>query len=102
MKLEGNTFFITGGVSGLGLSVAKLLVSKGANVILADVNAIKGKKAAKQFGDKALFVKCDVTKEKSVEDSIQAGLDKFGSIQGCINCAGIGYPRRVIIILYSI
>ena len=34
MKLEGRTFFITGGVSGLGEGVARLFVSKGANVIV--------------------------------------------------------------------
>ena len=34
MKIEGRTFFITGGVSGLGGGVAALFVSKGANVIV--------------------------------------------------------------------
>lgn len=34
MKLDGKTFFITGGVSGLGEGVARLFVSKGANVIV--------------------------------------------------------------------
>ena len=35
MKLDGKTFFITGGVSGLGEGVARLFVSKGANVIVS-------------------------------------------------------------------
>lgn len=97
MKFEGRTFFITGGVSGLGEGVARLFVSKGANVVLADINASKGKKVVADLGDsKALFTKCDVTKEKSVQDAIDAALKKFGALHGCVNCAGIGYPRRVL------
>eukprot|EP01084_Bolivina_argentea_P043674 80445_1 len=97
MKFEGKTFFITGGVSGLGGGVAEYFASKGANVVLADINTSKGKKMVAKLGDKiSLFVKCDVTKEKSVQEAIDAGLSKFGRINGCVNCAGIGYPRRVL------
>ena len=50
-----------------------------------------------EFGENvALFTKCDVTKEASVEQAIKAGIDKFGAIHGCVNCAGIGYPRRTL------
>ena len=38
MKLEGKTFFITGGVSGLGEGVARLFVSEGANVIVSMIH----------------------------------------------------------------
>eukprot|EP01084_Bolivina_argentea_P303301 523609_1 len=97
MKFEGKTFFITGGVSGLGEGTARNFVSKGANVILADINGSKGKKVAAELGSSvALFVKCDVTNEKSVQAGIDAGLEKFGAIHGCVNCAGVGYPRRVL------
>lgn len=97
MKLEGKTFYITGGVSGLGEGCSRLIVEKGGNVIMVDINSTKGNKIAKELGDKhSLFVKTDVTKEESVQNSINLGLKKFGSIYGCINCAGVGYPRRVL------
>lgn len=97
MKFEGRTFFITGGVSGLGEGVARLFVSKGANVVLADINSSKGKKVVSELGaGVALFTKCDVTKEQSVQEAIDAGLKKFGALHGCVNCAGVGYPRRVL------
>eukprot|EP00484_Ammonia_sp_Unknown_P001376 CAMPEP_0197021708 /NCGR_PEP_ID=MMETSP1384-20130603/2654_1 /TAXON_ID=29189 /ORGANISM="Ammonia sp." /LENGTH=258 /DNA_ID=CAMNT_0042449601 /DNA_START=63 /DNA_END=839 /DNA_ORIENTATION=+ len=97
MKFEGRTFFITGGVSGLGEGVARLFVSKGANVVLADINSSKGKKMVAELGEKqAIFARCDVTKEKSVQEAIEAGLAKFGALHGCVNCAGIGYPRRTL------
>lgn len=67
------------------------------HIQLADINASKGKKVVASLGEsKALFTKCDVTKEKSVQEAIEAGLQKFGALHGCVNCAGIGYPRRVL------
>merc|ERR1712244_171333 len=67
------------------------------NVVLADINNSKGKKMVAELGENvAIFTKCDVTKEKSVQEAIDGGIKKFGAINGCINCAGIGYPRRTL------
>ena len=41
-------------------------------------------------------MKTDVTSEKSVTEAIDLSLKKFGSIDGCVNCAGVGYPRRTV------
>jgi NAD(P)-dependent dehydrogenase (short-subunit alcohol dehydrogenase family) len=83
------TFLITGGVSGLGLSVGRYFVGKGANVVLADLDekvralcthsrkgpttrarAIvqTGKEVVAELGAKAVFVKCDVTNEAQVRN----------------------------------
>lgn len=42
MKIEGSTFIVTGGVSGLGEHTARYLLKKGANVVLFDRNAKRG------------------------------------------------------------
>eukprot|EP01084_Bolivina_argentea_P043675 80446_1 len=97
MKFERSTIFITGGVSGLGEAAARFFISKGSNVVLADINKSRGNSIISELGNKqAIFVKCDVTNEKSVQSAIDKGLNKFGSINGCINCAGRGYARRVL------
>ena len=36
-SFEGKTAFITGGASGIGLGIAKVLVARGAKVVLADL-----------------------------------------------------------------
>ena len=36
-SFEGKTAFITGGASGIGLGIAKVLVARGAQVVLADL-----------------------------------------------------------------
>ena len=45
MKLQDTRAVITGGVSGLGLAVAKHLVAGGAKVALLDINDEKGAEA---------------------------------------------------------
>lgn len=96
MKLEGNTFFVTGGASGLGEGVVRLFCSKGANCVIADLNSKKGTALAEEIGDKALFAKCNVTDEKSVQAALEAAVAKFGTLHGCVNCAGTGPPRRIL------
>mmetsp|Transcript_43844 Transcript_43844/g.136499 ORF Transcript_43844/g.136499 Transcript_43844/m.136499 type:complete len:259 (+) Transcript_43844:59-835(+) len=86
----GKTYFITGGASGLGLATAKLLVSQGANVVLGDKNAEDGKKAEAELGAKSLFVEVDVTDKSSVRAAVGAAVDKFKTLNGVVNCAGVG------------
>ena len=46
MKIQGKTFLVTGGASGLGGAAGRMLVEAGANVVILDVNAETGQKAA--------------------------------------------------------
>ena len=48
-SLEGKTIIITGGSSGIGLEAARVLSSKGANVIIAVRNLEKGESAAREI-----------------------------------------------------
>jgi len=90
MDRAGKTYFITGGASGLGLATAKLLVSQGANVAIGDKNADDGKKAEQELGPKSLFVELDVTDKNSVRAAVKATVDKFKTLNGVVNCAGVG------------
>jgi len=96
MKLEGNTFFVTGGASGLGEGVVRLFVSHGANVAIADLNPVLGNKIANELGNQAIFVKCNVVSEESVKAAIEETVRTFGNLSGVYNCAGIATPRRVL------
>lgn len=95
MARAGKTYAITGAASGLGLAVTKMLHAEGANVAMLDRDK-KGAEIAAEFGDKALFCEIDVTDEKSVGDAFAKVMDKFKSLHGCINCAGIGMAMTTI------
>ncbi len=96
MKLEGSTFLITGGSSGLGAACAREFTGAGANVVIADVNGPLGESKAAELGDRSRFVRTDVTDEAGVQAAVQAAQESFGALHGAINCAGIAIAARVL------
>jgi len=94
MKIEGKTFVVTGGASGLGAATARMFVERGGCVVLADVNAA-GNILAEELGDRALFVSTDVTQEADGLRAIEAAQTKFGALHGLVNCAGVAPSERV-------
>lgn len=97
MQIANQTAVITGGCSGLGLAVAKQLVSAGANVVLIDINSEAGAAQQAAIGpDKALFVNADVTSEAAISAALDSAVNAFGAVHFCINCAGIAPAERLL------
>ena len=97
MKSSGIRAVITGGVSGLGLSVARRFVADGGRVALFDVNAEQAETAVNELGaDHARFFETDVTDEQKVSDSVAAAEEFLGGIDVLVNCAGILGAGRVL------
>ena len=96
MEIKGISAIITGGASGLGASCARLLVDGGARVALLDMAEDKGEALAKELGDAAIFCKTDVTDLNAVQAAIDKTMDAFGAIHADINCAGVGWPEKVL------
>ena len=96
MKLEGKVALITGGASGLGLASAKELLARGASVVLVDLSSSDGEVVAKELGDKARFAPADVTVEQDVRAAVDLAAGDFGGLHIVVNCAGVGFPGRVL------
>jgi NAD(P)-dependent dehydrogenase (short-subunit alcohol dehydrogenase family) len=96
MQLQGSTFLISGGASGLGAACARRFSAAGARVVLADVNASAGEHLARELGGNARFALTDVTNEATVKSAVDLAVSEFGGLQGAINCAGIGVAQRTI------
>ncbi|HVI26844.1 MAG TPA: SDR family NAD(P)-dependent oxidoreductase [Xanthomonadaceae bacterium] len=88
---------VTGGVSGLGLAVARHLVAGGGKVALFDVNDDKGTAAVAELGaGNARFFRTDVTSEDGVVANMAAAREFLGGLNVAVNCAGILGAGRVL------
>lgn len=101
MKFQENTFIVSGGASGLGEATVRALYNAGGNVVIADLNVERGKSLATELnkhdaGERARFLRTDVTREEDAKAAVDLALEKFGGLQGLINCAGVGDPAKVV------
>lgn len=93
MKLDGAVIVVTGGASGLGEATCRALVAKKGKVVIVDMNEEKGNALVSVLGaDNAMFVKCNILEEESVEQCVEAVIAKYGRIDGNVNCAGGAFP----------
>jgi len=89
-NFAGKTAFITGGASGIGLGMAKAMLSEGMNVVIADVNDRNIAAARAELPEAGVeIVHVDVTDRGSVADAARSAVAAFGSIHVLCNNAGI-------------
>jgi NAD(P)-dependent dehydrogenase (short-subunit alcohol dehydrogenase family) len=96
MQLPGSTFIVTGGASGLGEATVRTLHGGGASVVIADVQAAQGEALARELGERARFVRTDVTSEADGQAAVAAAVSAFGGLQGLVNCAGIAIGEKTV------
>jgi NAD(P)-dependent dehydrogenase (short-subunit alcohol dehydrogenase family) len=96
MEIQGRTFLVSGGASGLGGATSRLLAVSGANVVVADINKEKGAALANELGANARFVEMNVTDEAGVKNAVATAVSAFGALHGAINCAGIGVAEKTV------
>ncbi|NND44645.1 MAG: SDR family NAD(P)-dependent oxidoreductase [Xanthomonadales bacterium] len=96
MQIEQVKALITGGVSGLGLAVARRFVAGGGKVVLLDINDEAGAAAEKELGDAAHYARVDVTDEKAVQEAVTGAVHHMGAVNVAVNCAGIIGAGRVL------
>jgi NAD(P)-dependent dehydrogenase (short-subunit alcohol dehydrogenase family) len=96
MKISEARAVVTGGASGLGNAVARLVTASGGRVTMLDVQDAQGQAAAAQLGPAAAFIKCDVTSENEVNAAMNAARDRMGGINLLVNCAGVVGAGRML------
>ncbi len=89
--MRDKTVLITGANSGIGAATARLLVQRGANVVLGARREEALEQLARELGpEHALTRKTDVTSEVEVVELVQAACERFGRIDAVFANAGIG------------
>ncbi|XP_030763794.1 15-hydroxyprostaglandin dehydrogenase [NAD(+)]-like isoform X1 [Sitophilus oryzae] len=91
--INGKVALITGGASGIGLCLAKLLLQNGLKgITIADVNngGMALSELIQEFGtDKCVYVQTDISHKDSFKRAFEITIEKFKSLDMLINNAGM-------------
>jgi len=85
---------VTGGASGLGAGVARLLVDRGLGVAVVDRNEVAARAVADELG--CLSVGADVSDESGSDRAFAQIIDRLGNPAVLVCCAGVQRGRRVV------
>jgi NAD(P)-dependent dehydrogenase (short-subunit alcohol dehydrogenase family) len=91
--LRGKTAVVTGGASGMGKGIAKVLAAAGMQVVIADIETDALQKSAAEIG--AVGIRTDVSDYASVEALAHDVCRQFGTVHLVCNNAGIGPLGRI-------
>lgn len=105
-SFDGKIAFITGGASGIGLGIAKVLVERGAQVVMADLRQDHIDNALADFvgggrSNAVSALQLDVTKRDAYRAAAQRMQDEFGGIDILVNNAGVGLEGPILQATYA-
>ena len=92
MQIQGRTFVISGGSSGLGAACVREFSQAGAKVVICDVNPPR----EARDGDGVHYLRTDVTSEADVKAAVGLAVSRFGALHGAVCCAGVATAERVV------
>lgn len=95
---QGRVAFVTGAANGIGKAIAERLVSDGACVVVADLNAEKAREVAAGLGnsDVAIGVGVDVRSGKSISTALRDAILAFGGLDIVVNNAGVSVSKPLV------
>jgi rhamnulose-1-phosphate aldolase/alcohol dehydrogenase len=99
-ELSGRVALITGGASGIGRATARMLASRGAHVVVADLNLEGAQEVADELLEthglrRALAVSVDVTSEEAVIEMTRRTVLEYGGLDILVASAGLATSSPV-------
>jgi NAD(P)-dependent dehydrogenase (short-subunit alcohol dehydrogenase family) len=91
--VDGLRALVIGGTSGIGARTAELLAANGSRVVIAGRRQREGEELAHRLGERAGFVRCDVTLESDVAHAVGETVERLGGLDALVNSAGGGVPE---------
>ena len=90
LEIENKVVVVTGGSSGIGASIVKLLINQGC--LVANVDLREGDFSSNQLK----FYQTDITNRESVNSTVENIVRDFGRIDALVNNAGINIPALLV------
>src|SRR5256712_2975686 len=94
MNLQNSTALVTGGSSGIGFAIARMLIQNGARVAITGRDERRLKEAADAL--KAHPIRADVSNESDVKKTLDEVLKAFGHLDILVNNAGFGVFKNLV------
>jgi NAD(P)-dependent dehydrogenase (short-subunit alcohol dehydrogenase family) len=95
-ELSGKLALVTGGGSGLGLSIAQKFITYGARVIIAGRREDVLQAAITKLGANAAYKVCDLSQLSGIGALVESVEKDFGEIDILVNNAGINLKKNVL------
>lgn len=95
-SLENQVALITGGAAGIGLEIARCLISAGTMVVITGRTESRLQQAVAELGEKARYVVNDITELDTLEGLVSEVESLYGPIDILVNNAGINQKKPAL------
>ncbi|GAB5375567.1 MAG: SDR family oxidoreductase [Acuticoccus sp.] len=92
-RLAGKAAVVTGAASGFGRGIAARFAAEGARVAVVDLNGDKAEEVAREIGEAAIAVACDVARAADMTRMAETAIEAFDTVDIVVNNAGISHPN---------
>ena len=75
MQLSQGSAIVVGGAGGFGSATVRRLINAGGYVVVADFDEERGAELAEELGERAIFVKTDVTSDESIDNLVARAVE---------------------------
>ena len=88
-ELAGRVAFVTGGAGGIGSAVARSLASKGACIVVCDLDEEGAAEVAGDLAESGIPARADVTNEDEVVGAYRRAILEYGGVDVVVSNAGL-------------
>jgi NAD(P)-dependent dehydrogenase (short-subunit alcohol dehydrogenase family) len=96
-RFHGRVAVVTGGASGIGEAIVRLVVAEGGSAVIADLQDDLGEALEVELGGRTAFAHADVAHEHDVAAAVTCAMDRFGGLDVVCNNAGMPGPDPSIV-----